>query len=519
MESDFTSAGIWSVVPPLVAIALALITKEVIFSLIIGIMSGALIYSVFFGLGAIGIFSVTIETMAEQFDPTMVIFLALLGAIVALVTKAGGSNAYGAWAAKRIKTKQSAGVLTGGLGVLLFIDDYFNCLTVGTIMRPVTDRYRMSREKLAYLIDSTAAPICIIAPISSWAAAVIAFYPSSESVSGMQAFISSIPMNLYALLTIFMIFWLSVRKKGDYGPMAAAELRAEKTGNLGALEDASIDGSDEIDRLSVSPKGTMLDLIIPVACLVLFCILAMLWSGGYWDGEEISVFDAFGDTDAGFALALGGLGALIVAFFQYVLRKIMSFRDFYSVMGMGIKSMVPAITILTLAWTIAGICRYKLNTGDYVAALVKSSEMPVMIIPAILFGVAAMLSFAIGTSWGTFGMLIPIGITICNSVAPHLSIVTLSAILAGAVVGDHCSPISDTTILASTGARCKLIDHVQTQLPYAITVAIVSFLGYLLFGFIAPALGYAASTAVTLSASLAVLIITLLTIPKVWRTE
>jgi Na+/H+ antiporter NhaC len=262
----------------------------------------------------------------------------------------------------------------------------------------------------------------------------------------------------------------------------------------------------------------MLDLIIPVVFLVLFCVLAMLWSGGYWNGEGVSLFDAFGDTDAGFALALGGFGALIVSFFWYVSRNVISFRDFFTVTGIGIKSMVPAITILTLAWTIAGICRYQLNTGDYVAALVEASAMPVALIPAIMFAVAAILSFAIGTSWGTFGMLIPIGITICDSVAPHLSIITLSAILAGAVVGDHSSPISDTTILSSTGARCKHIDHVATQLPYAITVAIVSFIGYIISGFIRP-FGYGTAVAVTLPVSLALLIILLLVIPKVWKTS
>ncbi|MCL2127689.1 MAG: Na+/H+ antiporter NhaC family protein, partial [Treponema sp.] len=397
---DFTHAGIWSVIPPLVAITLAFITKEVIFSLIIGIMSGAFIYSAFFGLGAIGMFTVTLETMAERFDITMVIFLALLGALVTLVTKAGGSKAYGAWAAEKIKSRKSASLLTVFLGVLIFIDDYFNCLTVGTVMRPVTDRFKVSREKLSYLIDATAAPVCIIAPISSWAASVISYYPTETGISGMQAFIGSVPMNLYALLTLFMIFWLSLRKKGDYGPMAAAERRAEETGALGSTEDADSGGIDELDRLAISEKGRISDLIIPVAFLVAFSILAMLWTGGYWDGEGKSLFDAFGDTDAGFALALGGFGAVMVAFFIFVPRGLISFRDYFSSMTMGFKSMVPAITILTLAWTISGICRYRLNTGDYVAGLVQASSMPVMIIPAILFVVSALLSFSTGTSWG-----------------------------------------------------------------------------------------------------------------------
>ncbi|MDR0324033.1 MAG: Na+/H+ antiporter NhaC family protein [Treponema sp.] len=518
MGAEFTNAGFWSIIPPLVAITLALITKEVIFSLLVGIMSGALIYSGFFGLGAVGIFTVTVETMAEQFDATMVIFLALLGALVALITKAGGSNSYGAWAQRKIKSKKSAGFLTVLLGMILFIDDYFNCLTLGTIMRPITDRYKMSREKLSYLIDATAAPICIIAPISSWAAAVISYYPTRTGVSGMQAFIGSIPMNLYALLTLFMIMWLSLRRKGDFGPMAAAERRAEETGKLGNEETSSNSGDDELEKLDISPKGTIIDLVIPVAFLVLFSVLAMLFSGGYWNGEGLTLFDAFGETDAGFSLALGGLGALIVTFFMFVPRKLIGFRDYFSVMNKGVKSMVPAIIILTLAWTIGGICRYKLNTGDYVATLVEASSMPVAIIPAIMFIIAALLSFAIGTSWGTFGILIPIGITICDSVAPHLSIVTLSAILAGSVFGDHSSPISDTTILASIGGRCNLIDHITTQLPYAIVVAVISFIGYIVYGIISP-MGYAASVAITLPSSLALLIIALLIIPKVWKVK
>jgi Na+/H+ antiporter NhaC len=478
-------------------------------------MSGALIYSAFFGLGAVGIFTVTVETMSERFDATMVIFLALLGGLVALITKAGGSNAYGAWAAKKIKSQKEASLLTVFLGMLIFIDDYFNCLTVGTVMRPVTDRFKISREKLAYLIDATAAPVCIIAPISSWAASVISYYPTESGISGMQAFIGSVPMNLYALLTLFMIIWLSLRKNSGFGPMAAAERRAEETGKLGN-DESSGQGSDELDKMEISSKGSILDLIVPVAFLVVFSIIAMLFSGGYWNGEGMTLFEAFGETDAGFSLALGGFCALIVAFFLFVPRKLMGFNDFFSVLTKGMKSMVPAIIILTLAWTISGICRYKLNTGDYVASLVESSSMPVAVIPAIMFIISAILSFATGTSWGTFGILIPIGITICDSVAPHLSIVTLSAILAGSVFGDHCSPISDTTILSSTGAQCKHIEHVATQLPYALTVAVVCFIGYILYGLVSP-LGYGASVGITLPVCFALLIALLMVLPRVWR--
>jgi Na+/H+ antiporter NhaC len=522
MESVIaTHAGVWSVVPPLVAIALSLITREVIFSLLVGIMSGALIYSTIAGLGAVGVFTVTIDTMigklADGDNAAMVIFLALLGGLVAVVTKAGGSAAYGAWASARIKSRRSAGLLTSLLGLLIFIDDYFNCLTVGTVMRPVTDRHRISREKLAYFIDATAAPVCVIAPISSWAASVISYYPTETGVTGMQAFVGSIPMNLYAVLTICMVLWLAVRKKGDYGPMASAQRRAEETG---VVESGNVLASadDELERLAVSSKGKVRDLIVPVAFLVLFSVLAMLWYGGFWGGETKSAFEAFGDTSAGYALALGGFCALITAFLLFVPRKLISFREFFSAVGAGIKSMTPAIVILTLAWAISGICRDLLFTGRYVAALVESSSMPVALIPAIMFIIAAALSFSTGTAWGTFGILIPITISICDIVAPHLSIVSLSSVMSGSVFGDHCSPISDTTILSSTGARCNHIDHVSTQIPYALTVAAVCFAGYIIAGLAAP-LGFAAAAVITLPVSLALLAVALLILPGVWKTR
>ena len=522
MESILTShAGVWSVVPPLVAIALSLITREVIFSLLVGIMSGALIYSVLAGLGASGVFTVTIDTMIGKFadsdNAAMVIFLALLGGLVAVVTKAGGSAAYGVWASARIKSKQSAGLLTSLLGLLIFIDDYFNCLTVGTVMRPVTDRHRMSREKLAYLIDATAAPVCVIAPISSWAASVISYYPTETGVTGMQAFVGSIPMNLYAVLTIFMVMWLALRKNGDYGPMAAAQRRAEETGIVES-GNASASADDELERISVSPKGKVIDLIVPVAFLIVFSVLSMLWYGGFWSGEGKNVFEAFGETSAGYALALGGFGALITAFLLFVPRRLFTAKEFFSAIGTGIKSMTPAIVILTLAWTISGICRDLLFTGKYVAALVEASSMPVALIPAIMFIIAAALSFSTGTAWGTFGILIPITINICDIVAPHLSIVSLSAVMAGSVFGDHCSPISDTTILSSTGARCNHIDHVSTQIPYALTVAAACFTGYIIAGFAAP-LGLAVTTAITLPIALVLLIAALLILPAAMKRK
>jgi Na+/H+ antiporter NhaC len=528
VESEFAHAGIWSVLPPLAAIVLSLVTREVIFSLLMGIMSGALIYSVRAGLGAAGVFTITIDTMigklADGNNAAMVIFLALLGGLVAAVTRAGGSVAYGVWAGGKIKSRRSAGLLTALLGLLIFIDDYFNCLTVGTVMRPVTDRYRISREKLAYLIDATAAPVCVIAPISSWAASVISYYPTETGVTGMQAFAGSIPMNLYAVLSIVMVICLAVRKNGDYGPMAAAQRRTEAAnsgGETGAADsgDGRLSGENsELDRLSVSANGRVFDLIIPVAFLVIFSVLAMLWYGGFWAGEGKTLFNAFGDTSAGFALALGGFGALIVAFLLFVPRRLVGFKDFFAAFGAGVKSMTPAIIILTLAWTISGICRDLLNTGVYVAALVEASSMPVALIPAIMFIIAAALSFSTGTAWGTFGILIPITISICDIVAPQLSVVSLSAVLAGSVFGDHCSPISDTTILSSTGAGCGHIEHVLTQIPYALTVAAVCFIGYIIAGLTSP-LGFAVSTAITLPVSLVLLAGALLVLPRVWKVK
>ncbi|MDR0567718.1 MAG: Na+/H+ antiporter NhaC family protein [Spirochaetaceae bacterium] len=518
---DMVYVGVWSVVPPFVAIALSLITKEVIFSLLIGIMSGALIYSVHTGFGFAGLFTITIDTMisslAKADNAAMVVFLAFLGGLVALVTRAGGSNAYGVWAARKIKSRQSAGLLTVLLGALIFIDDYFNCLTVGTVMRPVTDRHKISREKLAYLIDATAAPICVIAPISSWAASVISYYPTETGVTGMQAFVGSIPMNLYAVLTIFMALWLGGRKNADYGPMTEAQRRAEESGAVENLKTGRSGEKSEIDGLPISEKGKVRDLIIPVAFLVVFSVLSMLWYGGYWEDGGKSLFDALGDTSAGYALALGGFGALIVAFILFVPR-LMRFAEFFKSIGVGIKSMTPAIIILTLAWTISGICRDLLFTGKYVAALVEASSMPVALIPAIMFAIAGALSFSTGTAWGTFGILIPITIAICDIAAPHLSIISLSAVMSGSVFGDHCSPISDTTILSSTGAQCNHIDHVSTQIPYALTVASICVFGYLFAG-IAAAWSLSMTAILTLPLCIVLLSAALILLPKIMKEK
>jgi Na+/H+ antiporter NhaC len=530
-ELTAINVGVWSIVPPLLAIALALITKEVIFSLVLGIISGIMIYGfhVDFAFGQFLATTVSVVIDNVSGNASMIIFLSLLGALVALITRAGGAKAYGNWAVKKLSTRRSACLTTALLGIIIFIDDYFNCLTVGTVMKPVTDRHKISREKLAYLIDSTAAPICVIAPISSWSASAAGYFPAEASISGMQAFVQAIPFNLYALLTIFMIFWIAGRRKADFGPMAGAEVRAERASSL---KDADIAVNDDIARLSVSERGHVFDLIGPVLILVAVCISAMLYCGGFWDGAGKSVSEAFGDTDANLSLSLGGLVTLIFTFFFYVPRRLISFKDFFSSFTAGIKAMVPAIIILTLAWTIASVCKGMLNTGDYIASLVNESNMPVALIPAIMFAAGCGIAFSTGTAWGTFGILIPITITVCYQVAPHLSIPTLAAVMGGAVFGDHCSPISDTTILASTGAGCNHIDHVATQMPYALTVAVASFTGYLVTGFVTQALvggdtagsGAALLTTgpaalVSLPLALLILIVFLLVFPRIFKAK
>ena len=479
------NVGFLSVIPPIIAIGLALVTKEVISSLIIGILSGTFIYAIHTTSG-IDIIAKTADTtmtlMAGKLaeNTAIVLFLAMLGALVVIITKAGGSRAYGEWASSKINTRTGASLATCALGALIFIDDYFNCLTVGTVMKPVTDKQRISHAKLAYLIDATAAPVCIIAPVSSWAASVIS-QMGDTGLNGMESFIQSIPFNLYAILTIIMIIIISCLQL-DFGSMEKFEYQAKKYGKLDSDTLNSTTGADELNQLRISPKGKVWDLIIPIAALILFSILSMLYVGGYFEGG-MSIADGFGNTSAGPALAISSFASLVVAFFLFVPRKILNFREFMDGIGQGVKSMVGAIIILTLAWTISGVCRDLLSTGEYVGDLVAHSNMPTMFIPAIIFVVAGFLSFSMGTSWGTFGILIPIIATVCQRVAPELTIISLAATLAGSVFGDHCSPISDTTILSSTGAGCNHIDHVSTQIPYAICVAVCCMVGYIVAGF------------------------------------
>lgn len=475
--------GWLSLVPPLLAIGLALITKEVISSLLIGVFAGAMIYVAYTGGNIVTAASVAFRLMSEKIgdNASILIFLGLLGALVAIITMAGGSRAYGNWAASKIKTRQGAQLATSVLGCLIFIDDYFNCLTIGTVMRPVTDKHRISREKLAYIIDATAAPVCILAPISSWAASVVSqIESSSKSLNGMNTFISAIPFNLYAILTIIMVVILCVTNL-EFGSMAKFEKAAQEGRKVGAQNGTSSE-EDELSRMNISEKGKVFDLLIPILALIVFSILAMLYVGDYFKGN-MTIAQGFRNTDAGPALVLGGFGALIVAFVLFIPRQLISFKSFMDGIGIGIRSMVGAFIILILAWSISGVCRDLLNTGVYVGDLVANSSILPAFIPSIIFVVAAFLSFSMGTSWGTFTILIPIITEVCEQIAPELMIISIAATLAGSVLGDHCSPISDTTILSSTGAGCNHIDHVSTQIPYVVVVGICCFIGYLIAGF------------------------------------
>lgn len=515
-----TEPGLWSIIPPLIAIVLALITKEVVFSLICGILSGTVIYSIVMKLGFVQVLNLTTSLFFQKLsdNSSMIIFLSLLGIIVVLVSRSGGTKAYGEWVVRVLTTKNFAGVATSLLGIIIFIDDYFNCLTVGTVMRPVTDRLKMSREKLAYIIDATAAPICIIAPISSWAAAVISYFPK-EAGNGMSAFIKSIPMNFYAMLTIFMVFYMSIRKNADYGPMAFAEKMCEEKGFVNSANEGN--SEKELEKVAGSKKGKVSDLIFPIVTLIVLSVLTMLYVGGLWtkgsDGYG-NIAAAFGNTDAGPALTLSAFITLIVIFIFYLLRGTMNFSEYFDCITSGVQSMVSSNIILVLAWSISAVCRELLNTGQFVADTVQSSGMPVQILPAMIFIIACVLAFATGTAWGTFGILIPIVIPMCLSAAPQLLIASMSATLAGSVFGDHSSPISDTTILASAGAECFHLAHVATQAPYAVTVAVCCIVGYIIAGFTS-GIGFAASCGISLVSGFVLLNILLIILPKVWTAD
>lgn len=475
-------ATLISLLPPIIAIALALVTKEVYSSLFIGILSGALIYSNFSVWGMVtNTFDVMVGKLADSWNVGILIFLVVLGMMVSLVNKAGGSAAYGRWAEKHIKGRVGALISTAILGMLIFIDDYFNCLTVGSVMRPVTDKHQVSRAKLAFLIDATAAPVCIIAPISSWAAAVSSVAPEGQ---GLQLFISSIPYNFYALLTLAMVIMMCLLKV-DFGSMRVHEINA-MNGDIYTTADRPYADANESEG---NPKGTVMDLVLPIIALIVCCVLTMVYTGGFFDvnsGSYMNFIDAFSGSDASMGLVLGSFIALIITFVFYIPRKVITIKQFTESFSEGFKQMVPAILILTFAWTLSGVTN-NLGAKVFVAEFVRVNAGGLSnFLPAIVFVIAIGLAFATGTSWGTFGVLLPI---VC-SVFPsgELMIIAVSACLAGAVCGDHCSPISDTTIMASTGAQCDHMNHVNTQLPYAMLSAAVSFIGFVLAGLIQNAL-------------------------------
>ena len=470
-------ATIWALLPPLVAIILALITKEVYSSLFVGIVVGALLYSGFKFEGTVtqifegGI----IKVLSDSYNVGILIFLVILGSVVCMMNKAGGSAAFGRWASKKIHTRVGAELAAIILGVLIFIDDYFNCLTVGSVMRPVTDRHHVSRAKFAYLIDATAAPVCIISPISSWAAAVSGFV---EGQDGLAIFVRTIPYNFYAILTIVMMVGM-VLMKTEFGAMRTHEINA-LNGDLYTTSARPYENAT--DDETPNPRGKVIDLVIPIVVLVICCVISMIYTGGFFSGTDFVT--AFSQSDASTGLAMGSAFGLVFAIIFYMIRRVINFRDCMGCIPEGFKAMVPAIMILTFAWTLKAMTD-SLGAAVFVEEAMRSVAGGIeVILPAIIFLVGCGLAFATGTSWGTFGILIPIVVAVFEKSSPEMMIISMSACMAGAVCGDHCSPISDTTIMASAGAQCDHVTHVSTQLPYAIVAAAVSFVTYIVAGFV-----------------------------------
>lgn len=470
-------ATIWALLPPLVAIILALITKEVYSSLFVGIVVGALLYSGFKFEGTVtqifegGI----IKVLSDSYNVGILIFLVILGSVVCMMNKAGGSAAFGRWASKKIHTRVGAELAAIVLGILIFIDDYFNCLTAGSVMRPVTDRHHVSRAKFAYLIDATAAPVCIIAPISSWAAAVSGFV---EGQDGLAIFVKTIPYNFYAILTIVMMVGM-VLMKTEFGAMRTHEINA-LNGDLYTTSARPYENAT--DDETPNPRGRVIDLVIPIVVLVICCVISMIYTGGFFSGTDFVT--AFSQSDASVGLAMGSAFGLVFAIIFYMIRRVINFRDCMGCIPEGFKAMVPAIMILTFAWTLKAMTD-SLGAAVFVEEAMRSVAGGIeVILPAIIFLVGCGLAFATGTSWGTFGILIPIVVAVFEKSSPEMMIISMSACMAGAVCGDHCSPISDTTIMASAGAQCDHVTHVSTQLPYAILAAAVSFVTYIVAGFV-----------------------------------
>ena len=481
--SGFVATG-WALFPPVVAIALALISKEVYSSLFIGCLVGALLLADFSPWQTVVNFIGAGEGvgMINAIDISILIFLVILGIMVDLMNKAGGSAAFGRWATKSVKTRSGAQLMTMLLGVLIFIDDYFNCLTVGAVMRPVTESHHISRAKLAYIIDATAAPVCMLAPVSSWAAAVASYVPEGFPGSRISMFLSQIPFNYYCILTLVMVIVTSLLNI-DYGPMLKHEYNAQVKDDLFTTPERPFAGADDYEE--GKKKGSVLDLILPVIVLIACCITGLIYTGGFFDG--VSFIDAFADCSAGPGLCIGSLIALVFTFVYFWLRGAISFEKSMESIPNGFIQMIAPILILCLAWTLCGVTRYGLYSMDFVSAAMKGAGGLMNILPAIIFIIGAFIGFATGTSWGTIGIMAPIVVNVFNYDDPTqqtLCVIGLAAACAGGVMGDHCSPISDTTIMASAGAHCYHLNHVFTQLPYAITVGVVSFVSFLIAGFI-----------------------------------
>ena len=475
--SSIAYVTVFSLLPPVVAIALALITKEVYSSLFVGIVTGALLYSNFNLENMLNTMFFNedggmIYKLADSWNMGILVFLVLLGILVSLMSKSGGSKAFGVWASKHIKSRAGAQLATMLLGVLIFVDDYFNCLTVGSVMKPVTDRHKVSRAKLAYIIDATAAPVCIIAPISSWAAAVTSSVPEELGINGFLVFVQSIPFNLYAILTLIMIVAIVVMKL-DFGSMKTHEANALKGDLFTSGEKPSEESEDDNQK-----KAHVLDLVLPIIVLIGACVMCMVYTGGFFDG--VNFVQAFADSDASAGLVMGGFIALIFTFIYYMIRDVLTFDEFTKCIPEGFKSMISPILILALAWTLSGMTNL-LGAGTFVETVVEGSAKALQgFLPVIIFMISAGLAFATGTSWGTFGILIPIMLEVFPG--GSMMVISIAACLAGSVCGDHCSPISDTTIMASAGAQCNHVNHVSTQLPYVMVVALVSCIGYALIG-------------------------------------
>ena len=454
--------GLWSVLPPLVAVVLALITREIVLSLLAAIFTGAAIHAAFTGAGVLAVFKSVVDLFASKLaeNMPMVVFLCLLGALVAVVTRAGGAKAYGEWAFRRLKSERAVNLMTIVIGLIIFIDDYFNCLTVGTVMRPVTDKFKISRTKLAYIIDTTAAPVCILSPISSWAAYVISCLPKEMQGDGLGMYLRAAGLNFYAIFSILMLFYIALRPKGDYGLMRRMEKSSHRHRDVGA----EVVMREGLEPVPESERGTVYDLLVPIFALIGFSVWLLA------------------KYEPGPALSLAALLALVVSFFFLVPRRVIDYHQFAASVLFGIKTMVPALVLLALAWGISAVCNDMLGTGRYIASALVAAKMSLALLPAAMFILAAIFAFATGASWGAIGILVPIGMCVSVAVDPSAATLTLAATLAGSVMGDHCSPISDTTILASTGAQCKHMSHVMTQIPYAALAGCLSLLVYLFLG-------------------------------------